>query len=177
MADPPRSVYWDSCAWIGFIKEEADKITPLRHVWTEAQRGRYVIWTSTYSYLEVMGSPLKHGETYPPEEEDDPIFAMFAQPHVRRAAVDVEIAKLARRLKREHHPTLSKRSDAIHLATALFHNVDELHSWNSSDLLPFNGKVQRRDGLPLVICVPSAHPAGPLFNSGARTGDDNDEER
>lgn len=163
MADPPRNVYWDSCAWIGLIKEEADKITWLRAIWDEASRGRIVIWTSTYSYLEVMGSPLKHGETYPPEEEDGPIFAMFEQPHVNRVAVDAEIAKLARRLKREHHPTLSKRSDAIHLATALFHNVDELHTWDNSDLLPFNKRVHRRDGIPLVICVPSTHPAGPLF--------------
>ena len=175
MADPPKKVYWDSCAWIGFINEEPDKITPLRAIWDEASRGQIVIWTSTYSYLEVMRSPPKFGEAYPPEEEDGRVFSMFEQSHVNRAAVDVEIAKLARRLKREHHPTLSKRPDAIHLATAVFHNVDELHTWDSSDLLPFNGKILRRDGVPLIICIPSAHPAGPLFGNMEESGRDGDE--
>ena len=128
MADPPQNVYWDSCAWIGFINEEPDKITPLRAIWDQASRGRIVIWTSTYSYLEVMRSPPRFGEAYPPEEEDGRIFSMLEQPYVNRVAVDTEIAKLARRLKRDHHPTLSKRPDAIHLATAVFHNVDELHT-------------------------------------------------
>jgi len=172
MADPPQNVYWDSCAWIGFINEEPDKITPLRAIWDEATRGRIVIWTSTYSYLEVMRGPPSYGEAYPPEEEDGRIFAMLEQPHVNRVAVDIEIAKLARRLKREHHPMLSKRSDAIHLATAIFHNIDELHTWNSSDLIPFNGIIQRRDGVPLVICIPSAHPAGPLFEGKIETKQD-----
>ena len=172
MADPPKNVYWDSCAWIGFIKEEPDKVTPLRAIWEEATRGQAVIWTSTYSYIEVMRSPPKFGKAYPPEEEDGRIFSMFAQSHVKRVALDVEIAKLARTLKRNHHPTLSKRSDAIHLATAIFHNVDELHTWDSSDLLPFNKKVNRRDGNPLIICVPSAHPAGPLFQNEAKSEKD-----
>lgn len=172
MADPPPRYYWDSCAWIGFINEEADKLTPLRQIWKNAQRAQCEIWTSTFTYIEVMRGQPGYGQAYPPEEEDARVFAMIEQPFVHRVQVDTEVAKMARSFKRAHHPTLSKRADAIHLATAAYANADELHTWDKSDLLPFDGKITRRDGRPLKICVPQAIPEGPLFALPGQAADD-----
>ena len=53
------------------------------------------------------------------------------------------------------HSECKKPSDAIHLATAILMNVDEMHSYDGSDLLGLNEKVARQDGEMLVICTPN----------------------
>jgi predicted nucleic acid-binding protein len=171
LADPPKRVYWDSCAWIGLINNEPQKMTPLRAIWDGAERGQYRIYTSTFSYLEVIDGHTPMGQAYPPQESDLKIFEMFEQPYVMRIQVDTEVAKSARQLKRQHHPTLASRADAIHLASALHCNAEELHTWDHSHLLPFNEKCHRIDGKPLVICKPGFVEPGPLF---AKPGAPND---
>jgi hypothetical protein len=108
------------------------------------------------------------GQAYPPEENDRKIHALFEQPYVRRVALDVEIGKLARHLKRTHHPILSKRSDAIHLATAAYWNAEELRTWDNSDLLPLNEKINRKDGIALKILAPGPEVHGTLFAGSAQ---------
>ncbi|MGH9438404.1 MAG: type II toxin-antitoxin system VapC family toxin, partial [Terriglobia bacterium] len=164
MADPPKRVCWDACAWIGFVSQEPDKIQPLRMIWDAAQRGGYEIWTSTYAYLEVLKAKDENGDPIPVEESNRIIDEMFQQPHVRRVQLDVEVARMARDLKNRYHVEgLRKRSDAIYLATALYYNLDELHTWDRRDLLPFDQKIKRRDGKPLRIIIPGSEVAGPLF--------------
>ena len=166
MADTTKRVYWDACAWIGFINAEKEKITALRTVWENAKRGKYEIWTSTFSYLEVMHGINKAGQPYSPEEYDVVLYELFEQPHVERVQVDVEVAKLARSVKRKYHPTLASRADAIHLATALYWNCEELHTYDGGHLLPLNGKIARRDGIILTIIVPGiTPPPGGLFSN------------
>ena len=166
MADTTKRVYWDACAWIGFINAEKDKITALRAVWEDAKRGKYEIWTSTFSYLEVMHGINKAGQPYPPEEYDMVLYELFEQPHVERVQVDVEVAKLARSMKRKYHPTLASRADAIHLATALYWNCEELHTYDGGHLLPLNGKIARRDGIILTIIIPGITPSlGGVFST------------
>jgi len=49
-----KKVYWDSCAWLGLINEEPDKIDSCRHVIDLARNGDIEIWTSTYTLAEVF---------------------------------------------------------------------------------------------------------------------------
>jgi len=56
------------------------------------------------------------------------------------------------------HPECKKPSDGLHLATALALSVDEMHTFDSSDLLKLNGKMNCANGKPLKICRPSAPP-------------------
>jgi hypothetical protein len=44
--------------------------------------------------------------------------------------------------------------EAFHLATALALNVDEMHTFDRSDLLGLNEQVMRAEGVPLKICTP-----------------------
>lgn len=163
-ADPPKRVCWDACAWIGYIAGEPDKIAPLRWIWGAAQRGGYEIWTSTYAYLEVLKIRAERGDPIPIEESNRIIDEMFQQPHVKRVQLDVEIARLARAIKQHHHDAgLKSRPDAIYVATAAYYNLDELHTWDTRHLLPFDGKILRRDGTPLRILIPGEEVARELF--------------
>lgn len=164
MPDPMR-VYWDSCAWIGLVNAESTKYFPLRSIWEGAQRGVYEIWTSTYCYIELRYGIAPHGKTYPPAESDERFEKLLIQPYVKRVQLSVPIAKRARQIKRElHKDGLGKRSDAVHLATALFTNCQELHTWDEGDLLQFDGKVNCRNGQPLRIVKPGKeYLDAPLF--------------
>jgi hypothetical protein len=60
-----------------------------------------------------------------------------------------------------HHPQCKKPSDGVHLATALALIVDEMHTYDGSDLLGLDGKVNRADDKPLKICTPKPTPKPP----------------
>lgn len=165
MINPPRRLYWDSCTWLGLINEEPDKHPMIAPFWLGARRGEYEIYTSTAVYLEVFKVSAEKGEALTIEESDKRIDEMLDAPYVKRVQLDVEIAKLARQLRRSHAPPLKKRWDAIHLATALTHNVDALHTYDGSDLLPLDGKITRRDGKLLRICLPDPDSDAPLLKA------------
>ncbi len=129
-------------------------------VWKDAERGEVSIYTSFFAFAEVFkvkcvdpGKPLT-------EENDKAIEQIFRQPWIKPVVVDERIGVAARRLMR-HHPTCKKPADAIHLATALALNVDEMHTFDGSDLLGLDGKVNRADGKPLKICRPKSVPKAP----------------
>jgi len=96
------------------------------------------------------------GDPIPLAESNRRIDEMFQQPHVKRVQLDTEIARFARLLKQTHHDAgLKSRPDAIHIATAAYHNLDELHTWDNAHILPFDGKIMRHDGTPLRILIPN----------------------
>lgn len=167
MSDLPKRVYWDACAWLGYINREAERHANLKTIWDLAERGEFEIWTSAYIHLEVHKAKSQGGDPYPPEESDQIIDALLEQPHVMRVQIDVEIAKLARDLRRSHGSELKQKADAIHLATAVYHNVEELHTYDKSDLLSLNGKVQKQDGTYLHICIPDPLAGTPLFGAAS----------
>jgi predicted nucleic acid-binding protein len=151
----PLKAYWDSCAWIGFLNAEKDKVTLLRAIWEKAERGEYEIWTSAYVYLEVIYGVSEHGDPYPPAENDDRIEKMLSQDWIRRVQLDIHVGRRARELKRRFHKDgLKKRADAIHLASAIFYDCQELHTFDGSDLLHLDGKVASKDGRIIKIRKP-----------------------
>jgi predicted nucleic acid-binding protein len=167
LADPAIRVYWDSCAWIGFFNEEPDKMTALRKIWEDGQKGKYEIYTSTFSYIEVLHGKTLYGESYNTDEKleeyDGRVFLAFDQSHVKRAQLDTEVAKLARAFRRLFHPSLTKRADAVHLATASYYNCEEMHTYDDPHLIPLNGRVKRRDGADLKILKPRLPDVPDLF--------------
>lgn len=160
----PYKIYWDSCAWLGLANGEAGRKFQLKAVYGRARQGEIEIWTSAIAIVEAnrladeMGKP----KPIPPGSLavlDDLLF----QPFVKLAAVDVEISRRARALLRET-TRLSKKPDAIHLATAIFWNIPILHTYDGSDLLHLNGKIKCRDGTDLTICEPTDPDEGGLFS-------------
>ena len=150
-------MYWDSCCFLGLINQETGKASDCTGLWTEAEAGKTIIYTSFFTFTEVVRAKCE-GITKPlPETEDAVIVQLLRQPWVRTLILDERIAIAARRLLRLH-AECKKPSDGIHLATALSMNLDEMHTYDGSDLLKLDGKVQRVDGKQQVICLPKPLP-------------------
>lgn len=158
MANKKR-VYWDSCNWIGLIMEEENKIGRLRYVIELAKRKELEILSSTFTLAEVFKLKCEDAEKELPEEKDQLFEDFMGQDFVVYAAVTEDIGKLGRRLLRKLDG-LKKPQDAIHLATAAWHNVDEMHTFDREHLIPFDNRVTRRDGQKLKICFPPEQLAG-----------------
>jgi predicted nucleic acid-binding protein len=89
---------------------------------------------------------------------------MFEQEFIKLVPVDLEVAKLARRLLREQDG-LTKRPDAVHLASAIRWSLDTLHTYDGTDLLHLDSKLKTKSGQILRITPPDDPPDGPLFQS------------
>lgn len=152
-----RRVYWDSCAFLGLINNEIDKHSACLEVWNEARAGSTIIYTSFFTWAEVFKAKCE-GKAKPLAEADDKnIEVVLNQPFIEAVVVDEGIGVSARRLMRAH-PECKKPSDGIHLASALRLSVDEMHTYDGSDLLILNEKVMCADGRLLKICPARALP-------------------
>ena len=118
-----------------------------------AQRGHAQLWISTITILEVVKVPSEDGTPRPwPDENIAQVDNLFLQDYVRTVQLDQQIARKAREIYRST-PSLGlrKQMDAIHLATALFHSVDEFHTDDGEDLLSLDRTLTCRDGRLLHI--------------------------
>ena len=155
-----RRIYWDACTFLGLINKELGKHTDCMDVWREAENGETIILTSFFTFAEVYKAKCE-GRARPLDEEGDrQIEAVLQQSFVEGALVDEGIGISARRLMRRFE-YCKKPSDAIHLATAMRLNVDEMHTFDGSDLLRLDGQVQKANGESLTICTPAKAPAPP----------------
>jgi predicted nucleic acid-binding protein len=165
-----KRVYWDSCTFLGLINQELGKLNDSAAVWNEAEEGDVIIYTSFFTFAEVFKVKCEDGAKPLSEEGDQKIEQLLRQKWVRPVVVDERIGIAARRLMR-HHPQCKKPTDGIHLATALALSVDEMHTYDGSDLLGLNGKINRPNGTPLTICTPKPTPKPPKEDPGL-FGDD-----
>jgi len=148
-------VYWDSCVWIGLLNEEPDKVDAAKWIIERGEAGEVEIWTSTITLAEVYKI---RGPAEADPEGDKKLDEFLSQPYVVHVQVDQDIAMEARRLLRAKLPGLRKPNDAIHLASAVWHDIEVLHTFDRDDLLPLNGLVKCRNGKPLTVCTPPERP-------------------
>lgn len=137
----------------------------LQHVWGKAERGKVEIWVSAFCIAEVYRVKCEGEWSSIAPENDDKINNLFDQNFVKTVHLDSEIAKLAKKFLRTYQK-LRKPSDAIHLATAVYWDVDQLHTYDGSDLIGLS--VTTESGRELVICKPDMIDGDNLFN---RKGD------
>lgn len=160
---PVRKVYWDACTFLGLLNQEKGKIGPCRNVWDECEQGHTIIFTSFLSFVEVFRAKCE-GLIKPLLQEDDAkVLQLLRQGWITTAVLDERISLAARALMR-NYPECKKPADAIHLATAMSLNVDEMHTFDQSDLLKLDGKVARLDKNPLTICLPRPTQPPPSDN-------------
>lgn len=157
---PPRRVYWDACVFLGLLNQEPYKANACTAVWQEAERGETLIVTSFLTFAEVFRARCE-GPARPLRVEDErSVDQLLGQRWIRAALVDERVAVAARRLMRAH-AECKKPSDGIHLATAALMNVEEMHTYDHSDLLKLDGRTLRSDGKPLKIALPTPLPLPP----------------
>lgn len=171
----PRTVYWDACVWIGHIQQEPDKFPSTQFVMGEAKAGRIQIVTSAFALAEVIKRKCDGESKGLPQTEDDAFAELLKQEYITVVSADWDAGLKARDLYRQFRDKgLKKPQDALHLATAVIENVDEMHTFDGDDLLKLNGLVTRSDGQSLTICWPPEppKPTADLFSRFA-AGDEN----
>lgn len=158
----PR-VYWDACVFIALYKGDkpAQEIKDGLRYWTaKARAGEAHIVTSAITYAEVLR--FHHQQKYP-------IFSAFMDRYVIRQAADVPVMKLCHEIRDYFagHGFNLATADAIHVATAVATDCDELHTFdgisgkhakNCLKLLPLNGQIPNTK---MRICLPKAPPVVP----------------
>lgn len=143
MSQPDRR-YWDSCAFLGWLNDEPDKIDECTSVIRPAERGEVEIVTSAVTLTEVVrlkGAPAL------PREKEQAIRDFFENDYIIVANLDRWVAERARQLVWEHG---LKPKDALHLATALETECPHLDSFDG-DLIGLDGN---REGILIHIGRP-----------------------
>lgn len=152
--------------WIALIKREANRFDSCRHIIEQAQRGEVEIWTSTFTYAEVFKRKCAAETTGLASTDDQAFEDYLEQDFVKLIQVDVDVGRAARKLLRAH-PTIGKPQDAVHVASALIENVNELHTFDRADLLALDNMLKCQNGSPLRIVKPPIPPDpndGTLFD-------------
>lgn len=129
------------------------------------------MFTSFFTQAEVFKAKCEGAAKPLDENEEDKIAVFFESDQIIGVPVDRRTAVLARKLMRRH-PECKKPTDAVHLATAILTNVDEMHTYDASDLLGLSGKVARQDGEMLIICTPAIDEPELDLSGGENTNDD-----
>jgi predicted nucleic acid-binding protein len=124
-AKRPR-ICWDSCSWISLIEGTPGRVEGLRRVAQAAERGEIELITS---FLAMAETAKAHGTPSSPADMAtlEQIRAAFEADYLIPVLVDRSIAYLAQELLRQHKLS---GADGVHLATALTHHADELHTWD-----------------------------------------------
>ena len=147
----PRRL-WDSCVILGYLSGQHDIKANCEQIIEQAEREELEIVVSTIAQAEVAylqglsgsGSELKIDE-------------FFSRKYVINAAYDIPLARIARRLIRDHHGL--KPTDAIHVATALHWKIPIIET-TDTDLLDLE---EKEGNPPLIIRRPLYQGPRKLF--------------
>lgn len=125
-----------------------------------ARQGGCEIWTSSFCLAEVFKRKCDGALRGVAEEKDEYFEDLIEQEFIYKVSVDVDVGKVARRLLRKF-PVIGKPQDAIHVATCLLNDVDQLHTYDRDDLIKVSGQLDRLDKQKLEICAPPDKPIEP----------------
>lgn len=169
MASALPKYYWDACIWITLIAERRSvQGKACEHLFELARAGKCEIWTSSFCLAEVVKRKCD-GQTVGLVGDQDVAFEdLIEQEYVKKVSVDVDVGKVARRLLRKF-PQIGKPQDAVHIATCLLNNIDELHTFDREDMLGLDGQLEKLDRSRLKICAPPSppeEPQGDMFENG-----------
>lgn len=141
--------YWDANVFLAWLKDERRKpgeMEGLTEVVSMVDRQEAILMTSVLTRTEVLESTL-------PNNAQNLFSKIFYKPNIVSVDLTAPISDLAHSI-RDHYRRNSKSlkvPDSVHLATAIHHKVDELHTFDEDDLIPLSGNIA---GNKLIICKP-----------------------
>jgi predicted nucleic acid-binding protein len=116
--------YWDSRAFLGWLKQEPGKVGKCRPVIEEAERGKLVIVTSSLTLAEVLW--LK-GKDPIPKEDRRKVRQFFEHSWIILYDLDRKIAEASQDVVWDYGV---KPKDAVHVATAIDAKVTCLETFD-----------------------------------------------
>lgn len=146
--------YWDACIWIELItRQDAQRVDRCEYVIEQTEAGEAELWTSTFTLAEVWKRKCAGRLVSLPQASDGVFEDYIERELIHKIQVDVDVGNLARRLLRQY-AGLGKPQDAIHVASCLLNNIDEMHTFDESHLVKFDGQLPRLDRVKLMIGPP-----------------------
>lgn len=109
----PEVIYWDSCAFLGWLQEEPENVELCRGTLERAQAGEVGIVTSALTLTEVLWTK---GGPRLAQDKSDVLRKFFRHSYIRVFNLTRGIAERAQDVVWSHG---IKPKDAIHVATAL----------------------------------------------------------
>ena len=149
---PSDDRYWDSCCFIDRIQRTPGRIDVLEGITDAAEKGELFIFTSALTFAEVL---YLSNSSDPLPDQIRTIEEYFENPFIIVRSVDRQIGIRAADIARRFN---LKQADAIHVATALFHGVPILETYDANHILPLNGQIAG-----LTIQRPQPIKPQPLF--------------
>lgn len=134
--------YWDSCAFLGWLKGEEDKLRECQSVLEEAVSGKLQIVTSTLTLAEVLWMKKPAPPQRISKEDRDLVRKAFEGDWLILWELDRGLAERAQDVVWDHDV---QPKDAIHVATALAAEVSQLDTFDGP-LLARSGQIE---GLPI----------------------------
>ena len=118
-----KQPYLESSVFIALIKgeivDEIDRADIAQHILDDAEIERWPIFTSTFTFAEVIKDRRRPMLT---AEEEKRIGDYFKHKYIKPVILDREVGESARRLARIHN---LRPPDAVHLASAIKAKADE----------------------------------------------------
>lgn len=166
-----QRIYWDTSVFIALIKgeasEEADRAEIAQAILRAAEAGKIELVTSAFTRAEVRRDRRQPKLT---PEQHTRVSEFFRHSYLHVRPLDQAIGESAAELGEQYN---LKPADAVHLATALSVQADELQHWDDND---FGRLPLRADSPPIKIAHPTLPPAEaseteppeqmPLLNDG-----------
>jgi hypothetical protein len=139
--------YWDSCAFLGWLKQEPDKKEGCGDVLAAAEQGAVILVTSTLTIAEVLHTK---GKTKIEPDHQMEVEAFFKHHYITTRGLDRSTAEFARRLV---WSIQIEPKDAIHVATALV--TPKIDRFETTDQQLVNRSPISAEGRgPLTIAYP-----------------------
>lgn len=130
--DKPRVIYWDTCVFISYIIGGIDRtpaeMSGIDNIVNEVEANRIILVTSVMTRVETLYDLYD-------KEKRNKFLNIFKRPNIQEIEVHHPIANLANSIRSQFKQlgiTRLKSPDAIHLATAMWANVDEFQTFDGN---------------------------------------------
>jgi predicted nucleic acid-binding protein len=133
MTSKVNKIYWDSTAFICFLKKgEGERRKICEDILYHARDGNVSLYTSTFTIAEVIRPQIASvaGARLLSTDVIAEIQAMFQWPWVKKIDLDQRVARKAVELVRDFGLSTA---DSIHGASAVIAKVDVLQHWERKD--------------------------------------------
>ncbi|MDO9096914.1 MAG: PIN domain-containing protein [Candidatus Methanoperedens sp.] len=128
-------IYWDSCVFIAWLSNEVRtpaEMSGMEEVARLFDGNKIVLVTSVLSRVETLYGLMT-------KEAENKYIEVLSRPNLDEIEVHRDIAQLAHEI-RSHYKSKGKKTpttvDAIHIATAIWAKVDELHTFDGCGKQP-----------------------------------------
>lgn len=134
--DKPK-IYWDACvfiSWISGFPRETSQIAGMEDIVRAVDKSKIILITSVVTWIETLDGAMN-------DNAKDKFRELLRRPNILEVEVHRDIARLAHEI-RNHYKGLGRITgvaDSIHLATAIWAEVKEFHT--------FDGCGRKKPGL------------------------------